>query len=87
MEAKLAAVQEWATERLRSGAEPPWTYYRLMQLLDALEGLRDPDADLTRDRSLLSECSSENDLRPEAEIFSLETLRRHRDPPQKPTPT
>ena len=87
MDKTLADVQEWAAGRLRSGTEPPWTYYRLMQLFDALEGLRDPDADLTRDRSLQSEPHSGNDLQPAAAIYSLDELRRRRVAPPEPQPT
>ena len=31
----LERAIEWADERLRSGTEPPWSYYRLMQLKEA----------------------------------------------------
>lgn len=87
MEKTLADVQAWATERLRSGAEPPWSYYRLMQLVDALVGLRDPDGDLTKDHSLQSEPHSGSDPRPAAPIVRLDDARRHRAIPQEQPPT
>ena len=31
----LETCIEWANERLRNGSEPPWIYYRLMQLKEA----------------------------------------------------
>ena len=37
--AALDTAKEWARERLRSGMEPPWAYYRLMQLIDAIDSL------------------------------------------------
>ena len=35
----LDIVRAWAKERLRSGSEPPWTYYRFMQLVEAVDEL------------------------------------------------
>lgn len=35
----LEAAIDWAEERLRSGAEPPFVYYRLMQLREAAKEL------------------------------------------------
>ena len=87
MDKTLADVQHWATERLRSGAEPPWTYYRLMQLLDAIDGLRDPDLDITKGHSLQSEPHSGSDPRPEAAIYSLDELRHRRECSPEPQPT
>lgn len=80
MDKTLSDVQQWAAERLRSGTETPWTYYRLMQLLDALDGLRHPDADLTKGHSLESRQHPESDRQPAAVIFSIDELRRRRDP-------
>lgn len=37
----LAASIDWAEERLRNGAEPPFIYYRLMQLREAAMELKD----------------------------------------------
>ena len=31
---ELEICREWARERLKTGAEPPWSYYRLMQLVE-----------------------------------------------------
>ena len=35
----VVAMREWAKEEMRAEACPPWTFYRLMQLLDALSVL------------------------------------------------
>lgn len=37
----LAEAITWAEERLRNGAEPPFIYYRLMQLREAAMELQD----------------------------------------------
>lgn len=37
--AAFATARQWAKARLASGHEPPWSYYRLMQLLDAMDAL------------------------------------------------
>lgn len=39
MKTELERVSQWARERLRSGAEPPTAYYRLMQLIEAADAL------------------------------------------------
>lgn len=39
VEKSLLANIEWAEERLRNGAEPPFIYYRLMQLREAASEL------------------------------------------------
>ena len=41
MEHELKSITEWARERLRANREPPWAYYRLMQLIEAAEELRE----------------------------------------------
>lgn len=87
MEKTLESVQAWATERLRSGTEPPWSYYRLMQLLDAIAGLRDPDADITRGYSPQSEQRSESGPQREADIVQLDTVRRRPDCSTEQRPT
>ena len=35
----VVAMREWAKEEMRAETCPPWTFYRLMQLLDALSVL------------------------------------------------
>lgn len=36
---QLEAAIKWAEERLRNGSEPPFIYYRLMQLREAAQEL------------------------------------------------
>lgn len=35
----LEKVRDWAIEKLATGAEPPWSWYRLMQLREATEAI------------------------------------------------
>lgn len=38
--ASMNTVRDWAKERLQSGMEPPWSFYRLMQAVDAIDNLQ-----------------------------------------------
>ena len=82
MQRTLTEVHEWALERLYSGTEPAWKYYRLMQLLDALDGLRDPEAQPTKGSSSQSgrppAHHSDGDAEPAAPVFQLSDARRRR---------
>lgn len=44
---ELRVARQWAKERLRAGAESPWTYYRLMQLIEAIDALEAGDQVVT----------------------------------------
>jgi hypothetical protein len=37
--AELENVREWALERLTTGNEPPWSWYQLMKLREAIEAI------------------------------------------------
>ena len=37
--AELERVREWALQKLATGEEPPWSWYRYMQLREALEAI------------------------------------------------
>ncbi|MAP94286.1 MAG: hypothetical protein CMK07_04985 [Ponticaulis sp.] len=50
----LEAVIKWSEERLRTGAEPPFIYYRLMQLRESAKELYDPSRQRSED---LPECA------------------------------
>jgi len=77
---QLIEIQDWAQERLRSGTEPPWNYYRLMQLIDAIENLdTGPIAAFTMDRLQQSESHTGTDHQPEGDVVRLDNVRRHRD--------
>jgi hypothetical protein len=36
---ELAKVRDWANEKLATGDEPPWAWYRYMQLREALDAI------------------------------------------------
>ena len=69
----LTRAVDWANERLRSGAEPPWSYYRLMQLREAatelLEGMR---AMQPMEGSQESPSHSASETPPSASVLRLE---------------
>ena len=86
MRDQLEEIQEWAQERLRSGTEPPWNYYRLMQLIDAIEHLDAGPIDaFTMDRLQQSEPPAGNDHQLEDDVVQLDSVRRHREP-ERPRP-
>ena len=66
----LAAAIDWADVRLRSGTEPPWAYYRLMQLKEAATELL---AGITS-TSVSSEANSSSD------VVRLDVARRLSNP-------
>jgi hypothetical protein len=74
----LKRAIDWANERLRSGAEPPWSYYRLMQLKEAaaelLEGMRSTQPMEGSQESLPHSAS---EIQPSASVLQLDTARRH----------
>lgn len=76
MQSELERVSEWARDRIRAGQEPPWTYYKLMQLVDAIESLRDPDATQRMENSLQSPERQDDAHQPAAGVVSLDTFRR-----------
>lgn len=83
MQDTLDRVSDWARERIQAGQEPPWTYYKLMQLIDALEGLRADSAITPQMESLLRSPERSDSVRPqEAQIVDLDMLRR---PPADPS--
>lgn len=76
MNETLDQVGEWARDRIRAGQEPPWTYYKLMQLLDALEGLREGNPITSQmENSLRSQELPDGARQSGAEIVSLDKLR------------
>lgn len=84
MKPELERVSEWARERIRAGQEPPWTYYKLMQLVDAIEGLREGDPATQRmDDSLQSPERQDDAHRESAGVVSLDTFRRPLGSPQQ----
>lgn len=84
----LDIVRAWAKERLRSGSEPPWTYYRLMQLVEAVD-------ELTAGSRAVSPtvCSQQEEPPPgdpplqAGNIYRLDTAQPHRVEEQVQMPT
>jgi hypothetical protein len=37
--AELEGVREWASQKLASGAEPPWAWYQFMKLRETLDAI------------------------------------------------
>ena len=37
--AELEKIREWALERLTTGNEPPWSWYQLMKLREAIDAI------------------------------------------------
>ena len=84
----LAAAIDWAEKRLRTGTEPPWSYYRLMQLKEAAtELLAGIESTSPTGHSQQSESHPESDRPQEAGIVRLDTARRHRDTERPVLPT
>lgn len=71
----LTRAIEWAEERLRNGAEPPFIYYRLMQLREAAQELL-PHATRLEAGSLESSGRSETDPRLSDEASRPDNARR-----------
>ena len=81
MHDQLEHIKEWAHERLRLRPEPPWNYYRLMQLIDAIEHLdAGPISAADMDRLQESAPPAGNDPPQEGDVVQLESVRRHREP-------
>lgn len=84
----LGIAKEWAKERLRSGAEPPWTYYRLMQLIDAVDALTAGEAVVSPTGCLQQSARPQDDSLPQGgKIYRLDTARSRRNEPPIQLPT
>lgn len=84
----LASAIDWAEKRLRTGAEPPWSYYRLMQLKEAAtELLAGLESTSPMESSPKAEEHPETDPPHEGHIVRLDTARRHRDKEHPVLPT
>ena len=42
--AMIGQIDDWAAEKIRTGDDPPWAWYHLMQLRDAIQRVTN-DAD------------------------------------------
>lgn len=85
---ELGTVKDWAKERLRTGAEPPWTYYRLMQLIEAVDLLSAGDDAVSPTENLPQLELQQDEIPPqEGNICRLDTARSRRDQQSVPLPT
>ena len=41
MKQQLSRVRDWAHKKVRSGEEPPWSWYQYMKLIEASETILD----------------------------------------------
>lgn len=85
----LTQAIEWANERLRSEAEPPWSYYRLMQLREAatelvagMNATMQPTDDSPGSEGRPASASQQG-----ADIVQLDTAPHHRRSGKIPLPT
>lgn len=77
MEQTLEEVADWARGRVQGGQEPPWTYYKLMQLIDAVEGLKGvPPGRLSTESSPQSPALPDSAPRPTGHVVELNSVRR-----------
>ncbi len=85
---EMAKLKDWAQERLREGAEPPWSYYRMMQLIDAVDALSSGAEAVSPTAHSLESESLPGEIHPQgANIYRLDTSRRHPAEPPVRLPT
>lgn len=84
---QMQAVLEWSRQKRLSGREPPWIWYQLYKLEEAITALQHPaEMAIPLGRSQgLGERPGRADLL-SAEICHIESARRHRDKPPEPEP-
>jgi hypothetical protein len=66
MRDELTRVREWAAAKLTTGAEPPWSWYQLMKLNEAI------DAILAGMAVVTTESSPPEGARPETHLRLVE---------------
>lgn len=88
---ELERVLAWAKSRLQGGEEPPWTFYELMKLAEALEALlAGMDAGAPMPQTASSPATAPRrgaHLRLVATATPPDTVRRRRRPPPVILPT
>jgi len=78
MKDDLERVATWARARLRSGAEPPTAYYRLMQLVEAADALSSGLMAMPPQEGESESVEPAESAPPqEASIVRLDSARRH----------
>ena len=83
----LIDARAWAKERLRK-PEPPWSFYRFMQIIDAVDAIeKGMESTVTTARELEpTEHSSDGVPQRGAKVFQLETSPRPSDKIEVPLP-
>lgn len=82
-DADLDRVAEWARDRIHAGQEPPWSYYKLMQLIDAVEGLKNDCPLILRTEDLPRAADTpESGPQLSGQVVALDSIRPR--PPQTP---
>jgi len=61
--AELAAIRQWAREKIDAGSEPPWAWYQYMKLIDAIDAITQGMSVTTTENSPQSEERPERRLR------------------------
>jgi hypothetical protein len=52
IENELVRVKEWAQDKAQRGSEPPWAWYQLMKLVEAINAIQSGMASTTTESSL-----------------------------------
>lgn len=84
MKAKLEEVREWAKSKIASGAEPPWSWYQLMKLIEAVDTILEGQACITTENSQRVEARPGKHLRPVDSTYPRDSVQLHQ--PEKPLP-
>src|SRR5271170_2199068 len=80
----LERVRQWADEKLTTEGEPPWSWYRYMQLKDAIGALiQGMDVTQPMEVSPQSAARSGASLRLVASVRQLEKVQSHPDRPRE----
>ena len=79
--------KKWAWSRIHNGAEPPWSWYRLMQLVDAINAIIRSENATVIHGGITKEDSPESDQSPDvrpqsAQVHRIETTQRRPDEPE-----
>jgi len=80
---EFEVLEEWAVRRMHEGDDPPWVWYRLMQLRDAIDGCKRSYGVVSQTEADLQELMERQDISPpqQGEVVQLKTSRRRRDIP------
>jgi hypothetical protein len=84
---QMQAVLEWSRQKRLAGHEPPWIWYQLYKLEEAITALQHPTemSIPLGDSRGLGERPERADLL-SADIYRIDSARRHRDQQREPPP-